>query len=192
MQPAFSLEPGALLTAARTVVSGDVTATAAFREGRVRMQDEGSQLIAELAAVCRENLDQKVETFSMRALRPAEKRSSSPSAIPQARILACESSPRRLAELSSVSPRIRDRVECRLADATALDEESAFDLVLADVPCSGTGTLGRNPEIRHRLRLEDLPRHAERQRAILVRRIARRSPRRPRRLLHLLAGAGRK
>jgi 16S rRNA (cytosine967-C5)-methyltransferase len=39
--------------------------------------------------------------------------------------------------------------------------------VLADVPCSGTGTLGRNPEIRHRLRLEDLPRHADRQCAIL-------------------------
>jgi 16S rRNA (cytosine967-C5)-methyltransferase len=35
------------------------------------------------------------------------------------------------------------------------------------VPCSGTGTLGRNPEIRHRLRAEDLARHAERQRAIL-------------------------
>jgi len=35
------------------------------------------------------------------------------------------------------------------------------------VPCSGTGTLGRNPEIRHRLQLEDLPRQAERQRAIL-------------------------
>ena len=43
----------------------------------------------------------------------------------------------------------------------------AFDVVLADVPCSGTGTLGRNPEIRHRLRVEDLSRQAERQRAIL-------------------------
>jgi 16S rRNA (cytosine967-C5)-methyltransferase len=38
---------------------------------------------------------------------------------------------------------------------------------LADVPCSGTGTLGRNPEIRHRLHLEDMPRQAERQRGIL-------------------------
>jgi 16S rRNA (cytosine967-C5)-methyltransferase len=36
------------------------------------------------------------------------------------------------------------------------------------VPCSGTGTLSRNPEIRHRLQPEDLPRHAERQRAILA------------------------
>jgi 16S rRNA (cytosine967-C5)-methyltransferase len=35
------------------------------------------------------------------------------------------------------------------------------------VPCSGTGTLGRNPEIRHRLRPDDLARQAERQRAIL-------------------------
>jgi len=39
--------------------------------------------------------------------------------------------------------------------------------VLADVPCSGTGTLGRNPEIRYRLQLSDLARQAERQAAIL-------------------------
>ena len=58
-------------------------------------------------------------------------------------------------------------VECRLADATALDENASFELALADVPCSGTGTLGRNPEIRHRLRVEDLARQAERQCAIL-------------------------
>ncbi|RPI19434.1 MAG: hypothetical protein EHM65_01430 [Acidobacteriales bacterium] len=31
-----------------------------------------------------------------------------------------------------------------------------FDRVLLDVPCSGTGTLGRNPEIKWRLRAEDL------------------------------------
>ncbi len=59
-------------------------------------------------------------------------------------------------------------MDCRLADATALNFESEFDLVLADVPCSGTGTLSRNPEIRHRLTAEDLPRQAERQRAILA------------------------
>ena len=42
------LGPGELLTAARQVVSGDVTKTTAFRDGRVRIQDEGSQLVAEL------------------------------------------------------------------------------------------------------------------------------------------------
>jgi 16S rRNA (cytosine967-C5)-methyltransferase len=42
-----------------------------------------------------------------------------------------------------------------------------FDRILVDAPCSGTGTLGRNPEIKWRLEpadLEDLPR---RQKALL-------------------------
>jgi 16S rRNA (cytosine967-C5)-methyltransferase len=42
-----------------------------------------------------------------------------------------------------------------------------FDLILCDAPCSGTGTLGRNPEIRHTLRPDELSRQAQRQRAIL-------------------------
>ncbi|MGH9592168.1 MAG: transcription antitermination factor NusB, partial [Bryobacteraceae bacterium] len=39
------LGAGELLAAARTVLSGEVTATAAFLDGRVRLQDEGSQLV---------------------------------------------------------------------------------------------------------------------------------------------------
>lgn len=54
------------------------------------------------------------------------------------------------------------------ADAVTLPaEEGPFDLVLCDVPCSGTGTLARNPEIRHRLRRDDLSRQGLRQRTIL-------------------------
>jgi 16S rRNA (cytosine967-C5)-methyltransferase len=40
-------------------------------------------------------------------------------------------------------------------------------LILCDVPCSGTGTMAGNPEIRHRLKVEEFARQAERQRAIL-------------------------
>jgi 16S rRNA (cytosine967-C5)-methyltransferase len=36
------------------------------------------------------------------------------------------------------------------------------------MPCSGSGTLGRNPEIRHRLNEAGIARQAERQRAILL------------------------
>ena len=32
-----------------------------------------------------------------------------------------------------------------------------FDRILVDAPCSGTGTLARHPEIRWRLRAEQLP-----------------------------------
>ena len=44
---------------------------------------------------------------------------------------------------------------------------AGFDRVLADVPCSGTGTLARNPEIKWRLKPEDLADLQQRQLAIL-------------------------
>src|SRR5580698_971544 len=43
------LAPGEFLAAARRVVSGDIVRSEAFRSGRVRIQEEGSQLVAELA-----------------------------------------------------------------------------------------------------------------------------------------------
>jgi 16S rRNA (cytosine967-C5)-methyltransferase len=163
----IQLEPGELLAGARAVVFGDVTATPAFREGRVRVQDEGSQLIGELAAFPGDDSNQDQERILDACAAPGGKTLILAERNLHARIVACESSQRRLAELRKRLTPYADRVECRLADAAALAEDSAFDLALVDVPCSGTGTLGRNPEIRHRLRLEDLPRLAERQRAIL-------------------------
>jgi 16S rRNA (cytosine967-C5)-methyltransferase len=167
----IELASGELLTATRIVVSGDVTATPAFREGRARVQDEGSQLIGELAAGLAANLAQSEEKDHEKILdacaAPGGKTLIFAERNPHAQIVACESSPRRLADLRKRLAGYAARVECRLADAAELEEEAAFDLALVDVPCSGTGTLGRNPEIRHRLQLEDLPRLAERQRGIL-------------------------
>jgi len=164
-QAGIVLERGQLLTAARTVVSGDAPSIVAFREGRVRFQDEGSQLVAEITA---NSLIQDEGTILDACAAPGGKTLILVERNPKARILACESSPSRLEQLRHRLVAHSSRIEFRLADAAALTEEAAFDLVLADVPCSGTGTLGRNPEIRHRLRAEDLARQAERQRAILV------------------------
>jgi 16S rRNA (cytosine967-C5)-methyltransferase len=44
-----------------------------------------------------------------------------------------------------------------------------FDRILIDAPCSGTGTLGRNPEIRWRLKPADIEELHEKQVAILAR-----------------------
>ncbi len=155
----IELEHGRILTNAFAVISGDITASAAFREGRVRLQDEGSQLVAELLPRGRAILDCCAAPGG-KTLILAERN-------PDARIVACEASLQRLERLQERLGGLEERVECRLADVTALEEEAQHDVVLADVPCSGTGTLGRNPEIRHRLQLLDLERQAERQRAIL-------------------------
>ena len=159
------LEPGVLLTAVRRVAAGDVTATVAYREGRARAQDEGSQLVAELAGVAFARVGQAAILDCCAA--PGGKTLILAERSPQARIVACEASEPRLQQMRERLAAAGTRVECRLADATALTEEAAYDVVLADVPCSGTGTLGRNPEIRHRLCAEDLAKQAERQRAIL-------------------------
>lgn len=166
-QAGVVLAPGELLTAARTAVSGDVTATAAFREGRVRIQDEGSQLIGEIAACAATTLIQDQQKILDACAAPGGKTLILAERLPAAHIVACEASAQRQAQLAKRLSHYAGRVECRLADAAALKEDAAFDLAIADVPCSGTGTLGRNPEIRHRLQVEDLPRQAERQRAIL-------------------------
>jgi 16S rRNA (cytosine967-C5)-methyltransferase len=78
-----------------------------------------------------------------------------------ARVIAGD---RYLARLASV-PAEADRI---VLDATApLPFHTHFDRILIDAPCSGTGTLGRNPEIKWRLKESDLPEFQNRQRAIL-------------------------
>lgn len=154
------LAPGELLSETRIVLAGDITAIGAFRDGRVRIQDEGSQLVAEIAGQGSAILDC--------CAAPGGKTLILGERNPQARIVACEVSEPRLDPLRKRLAVLGDRVECRLADATAFDFKDEFDLVLADVPCSGTGTLGRNPEIRYRLRDGDLARQADRQRLILA------------------------
>jgi 16S rRNA (cytosine967-C5)-methyltransferase len=58
-------------------------------------------------------------------------------------------------------------------DATSpLPFGRVFDRILVDAPCSGTGTLGRNPEIKWRLRPDDFRRYPMAQRLILANALA--------------------
>ncbi|MFZ0305365.1 MAG: transcription antitermination factor NusB [Terracidiphilus sp.] len=163
------LDPGRLLADARIVTSGDVATTEAFRSGRVRIQDEGSQLIAEIAADSRPGTElvQRVKSIFDACAAPGGKTMILAERNPEAKIVACESSPQRMTAMKERVAGFGERIECRLVDAATLNETEKYDVALVDVPCSGTGTLGRNPEIRHRLLIDDLARHAERQRAIL-------------------------
>ena len=130
------LAPGALLASARTVVSGDVTQTQLFRAGNIAIQDEGSQLVAALVGEGKHILDC--------CAAPGGKTSALATRLPEAEIFAVELHPHRARLLRRLAA--QQNVHVITADALALPFDANFDRVLADVPCSGTGTLARNPE----------------------------------------------
>jgi len=68
---------------------------------------------------------------------------------------------KKLHQLEGIKPVILDATE-----QLPFGPES-FDKVLVDAPCSGTGTLRGNPEIRWRLSPDDIPMLAEQQKRIL-------------------------
>lgn len=78
-----------------------------------------------------------------------------------ATVVACDRYPKRLADVPAQARRVV------LDAATTLPFNTKFDRILIDAPCSGTGTLARNPEIKWRLRPNDLARFAGLQREIL-------------------------
>jgi len=151
------LGPGRLLASARRVVEGDVTATRAYHEGRIVIQDEASQLVAQLLGHGERILDC--------CAAPGNKTCVLARRNATAKVFATELHPHRARLLRSLSR--RPNVHVIAADACNLPFSIAFDRVLADVPCSGTGTLARNPEIKWRLKAEDLLDLQGRQVAIL-------------------------
>jgi 16S rRNA (cytosine967-C5)-methyltransferase len=154
----IQLAAGALMKNARVVLSGDVAATEPFRSGRVAIQDEGSQLVAALVGEGRRVLDC--------CAAPGGKTGALATRLPEAQIFAAELHPHRARLLRRMAAQAN--VHVITADALALPFAAEFDRVLADVPCSGTGTLARNPEIKWRLRPEDLRDLQARQKAILT------------------------
>jgi len=153
----IELAPGALLTSARRVAAGDVTGTTLFRNRRIAIQDEGSQLVAAIIGTGRRILDC--------CAAPGGKTGAMATRLPEAEIVAAELHPHRARLLREMVP--QENVEVITADALTLPFAAEFDRVLADVPCSGTGTLARNPEIKWRLHPADLQDLQRRQIAIL-------------------------
>ncbi len=151
------LGPGALLASAHRVRSGDITRTRAFAEGRIAIQDEASQLVALLVGRGANILDC--------CAAPGGKTAILAERNPEATIVAADLHPHRARLLRKL---VRaEGVRVVAADARQLPVRAQFDRVLADVPCSGTGTLARHPEIKWRLKPEDLSDLQRRQLAIL-------------------------
>lgn len=142
------------------------------------VMDAGSRLVAELAAASQPSAARVWDCCAA----PGGKTIVLARRLPSAALLATDLSPTRLKRLSERLTRDLPESDIRVQAGDAAqpidpsEDQQPFDLILCDVPCSGTGTLARNPEIRHRLQPEDLRRQGDRQARILQGAAARLAP----------------
>lgn len=167
----IKLEPGPILASARRVLSGDITNTRAFRNADIVIQDEASQLVAIL--IGRAQGDLRILDC---CAAPGGKTLAIADQNPTAEITAVEIHPHRARLLQKLVSGSKRKITTLIADATNLPFTHPYHRVLADVPCSGTGTLSRNPEIKWRLKPGDLSDLQACQRALLRSALAHLSP----------------
>jgi 16S rRNA (cytosine967-C5)-methyltransferase len=140
---------------------------AAFQEGRIEVQDEGSQLLAQLVGAKRGEM---VADFCAGAggktlALGAQMRSTG-------RLYAFDVSAKRL---DALKPRLRRSGLSNVHPVVIAHERDErikrlygkIDRVLVDAPCSGLGTLRRNPDMKWRLKERDIAELVEKQGAIL-------------------------
>ena len=139
--------------------------SALFADEAAFAMDDGSRLVAELTAAAGEGAKRIWDCCAA----PGGKTLVLAARHPGAELVASDVNPRRLKGLAERLKVAAPQVRVIEADATKSPEDQGmFDLILCDVPCSGTGTLSRNPEIKERLQPAELGRQAMRQREILT------------------------
>jgi len=134
----------------------------AFKRGAMEAQDEGSQLLADLATPGSLVIDYCAgaggKTLAI-AARMANR----------GRIIACDVDAAKLEELRRRARRAQvSNARALLIGSAELDAfRGKADVVFVDAPCSGIGALRRNPEARWRLAESDIATFAARQREIM-------------------------
>ena len=159
-----AVQPGRLLRDAWTFESGNLSACEAIAKSWVAIQDEASQAVARLVAAEPGNT-----VLDLCGAPGGKTLLLARAAGANGRVIAADLHENRVRgmrerlDLAGVG-----NVETMVVDGSQpLPFERPFDRILVDVPCSGTGTLARHPEIRWKLRPEDLGDLHERQARLL-------------------------
>ncbi len=146
--------------------SNPIQKTDFFEAGFLRIQDEAAQLIS-----CLINPGNADSILDVCAGAGGKTTHLAAMLKNKGEIVAVDRNPDKLAELKQETIRLGiNIIEAQTGDLSCGLPDSIkkqFDYVLVDAPCSGTGTLRRNPEIKWRLTEKDLLNFAAGQKIIL-------------------------
>jgi 16S rRNA (cytosine967-C5)-methyltransferase len=147
------IEPGRILQSAFAVSGGSPTRTESFRTGAISIQDEASQTVPLLLDT--QSGDRVLDLCAAPGGKtPPLVRAAGAHGI----VIATDRHAHRLRAMREQFKRL-GLTQVRLVEldaASTLPFGILFQRILVDVPCSGTGTLARHPEIRWRLNPDQL------------------------------------
>jgi 16S rRNA (cytosine967-C5)-methyltransferase len=135
-----------------TVLAGDPVSTRSFASGHFYIQDEGSQAAGLVP------LPGATERILDAAAAPGGKTFAISAYEPRARVVSSDLSLARLCLLRENQRRTARSLPVILSDARQPALAPVFDRVILDIPCSGTGTLARRPELKWRLSVDEIRR----------------------------------
>lgn len=142
-----------------------IRSLAGFGEGLFAVQDVSSMLVVEAAGI--RPGDTVIDVCASpggKALHAAEKLRGT------GQVIACDVSPAKAERIAENQARLGlHNITVRVADARLRTERfvEKADVLLADLPCSGLGVMGRKQDIRHRVTEQSLAEVASLQREIL-------------------------
>lgn len=130
------------------IISGKVTDSPLFKQGKITIQDESSQLVALLGNV------ESDDTILDACAAPGGKTVHMASFVEQGTVHALDIHEHkiRLIQQNAERMNVSDVIETHLLDAKDVGtvfEPNSFDTIFVDAPCSGLGLMRRKPEIKY-------------------------------------------
>jgi 16S rRNA (cytosine967-C5)-methyltransferase len=148
-----AVDAGRFASDALVVRAGNPLLTPLADTGLFVVQDEASQVVASLVAA------EPGERVLDACASPGGKTTAIAAAIGDRGLIIATDVRGRRVDLLATTVRLSGARSVRIvqADAAALPLAASFDWVLLDVPCSGLGTIRRDPDVRWRRSEADLP-----------------------------------
>lgn len=145
-----------------------VASVPGFNEGQISVQDASAQMIVSLLETAGVNPIHVLDACSA----PGGKTAYLLEAFPNSHVVALDQSAERLTRVTDTLIRLslKERATTQCADAADVSawwDNKAFDFVLLDAPCTGSGVIRRHPDIKHTRREDDVDNLAQQQNDLL-------------------------